>query len=312
MQSGDEVRHVPVLHTDGGSPVERTVLGVLLPQDGESVLDVTLGLGGHAQAFLRAVGAHGHLTGVDADSENLAIARKRLAPFGDRFTGIHANFREVPRLNLHADILFADLGLSSPHVDDPTRGFSFRASAPLDLRFDRESGTTAAKLLATVGDREIARWLRSYGELRDAGRIGQLLSDAAVAGALRTTDDAKRVIEAAVGYRAPKILPQVFQALRIAVNDELTTLQTLLDAIPSVLNPGGRCGIISYHSLEDRLVKRAFKALGADQKDPQTGAVSIPADYEILTPRPIVPSDAEIAQNPRARSAKFRALRRLR
>ncbi len=283
----DRLLHVPVL------PGE--VLRVLSPERGERVLDATLGLGGHASAFLEAT-VNGELVGLDADAVNLAEAAVHLHPFGKRIRLIHANFRDLTALALAPfDILFADLGLSSPHVDDPLRGFTFRAESPLDLRFDRSRGQTAAEFLEHASEDEIADVLWKFGELRQARTIAGALARERTL--LRTTADVWRCVERAVGWRAPSIIPQVFQALRIVVNDELGALEELLRTGPRLLRPGGRMGVISYHSLEDRLVKRAFRALAAP-----------PARFILRTRRPVVATAQEIRANPRARSARLRAI----
>ncbi len=301
--------HIPVLHA--ALPGEDSpVLRLLNVKTGDAVLDVTLGLGGHAEAFLQATSPDGHYTGLDADEENLESSRKRLQPFGSRVTLIHTNFSQLPFLNLQpVDVLFADLGLSSPHLDDGKRGFSFRTDAPLDLRFDRSAGQTGAEFLSAGTVHEIATVLRDYGEVDRPGKLAEELHQAFSAGA-STTTDVKTVVEAVYGHRAPSLLPQVFQAIRIAVNDEIGALTTLLRQLPNLLKPGGRAGIISYHSLEDRLVKDAFRTLATTERDPLTGADLRPADFEILTRRPVTPDTGEIARNPRSRSAKFRVLRK--
>lgn len=293
--------HIPVLLD--------TVLAILDPRAGERVLDVTLGLGGHSAAFLWMIGPEGSLTALDADDANLAIARKRLRAQGGRVNLRHANFGDIAVLGLgEFDVMFADLGLSSPHIDDPARGFSFRFDGPLDLRFDRTAGRTAADLLHSSTEEELAALFRTYGELyKEARRLGRILAGRSI----ETTADLKRAVEEAFGFRAKQILPQVFQALRIAVNDELNVLAELLRAGIAMLAPGGRMGVISYHSLEDRLVKQTFRALCTPEKDPVTGAVSVPAAFEALTKKAVQPDQAEIASNQRARSAKFRAIRRL-
>ncbi len=301
--------HIPVLHS--ASPGEDSpVLRLLASHSGEDVLDVTLGLGGHAEAFLEAIAPGGHYTGLDADTENLSFATKRLKRFGDRVKLLHTNFSELPHLGLKpVDIVFADLGLSSPHLDDGKRGFSFRSDAPLDLRFDRTSGKTGTDFLRTGSVHEIATALRDYGEIERPGPLARALSEAFAAGAATTTD-VRSIVEKTYGYKAPSLLPQVFQAIRIEVNDEIGALKTLLSQIPILLKPGGRAGIISYHSLEDRLVKDAFRSLCVTDKDPVTGADLRPADFEILTKKPVTPDEKEIARNPRSRSAKFRILRK--
>lgn len=299
MDSRDALRHIPVLHT--------TVLKVLAPAPGETVLDVTLGLGGHAQAFLSAIGPTGLLIGLDADPRNLTLAAKLLDGKGP-VKLIHANFRALDTLPLPPlDIVFADLGLSSPHVDDPTRGFTFRSEAPLDLRYDPENGRSASELIGVSTPDELFTIFSTFGEFPGSARLGRVLAGKSVA----TTTALKGIVEQVFGYRAPKLLPQVFQALRIAVNDELGALRCLLDAAPRLLSSRGRIGILSYHSLEDRLVKHAFRSLCTPEKNPETGKTVRPASFALLTPKPLTASSAEIADNPRARSVKFRAILRV-
>ncbi len=297
MQSSRTL-HIPVLQT--------TVMNVFQPKHGETVLDVTLGLGGHAHTFLESVGEAGRLIGLDADQRNLEVARKNLSEFSDRTTLMHANFSQLSELNLpRVDILFADLGLSSPHLDDPARGFSFRSDGPLDLRFDQSRGVTAMHLIEMSDEAELATIFRSYGELyMQARRLASTLAGTQIA----TTAQLRTLIEELFGFRAKAILPLVFQALRIAVNDELTALDALLHVGPSLLKKGGRMGIISYHSLEDRPVKHTFRSLTTPLKDPITGKISQDAAFRLLTPKALVPSAQEMADNPRSRSAKFRAL----
>lgn len=292
--------HIPVLRD--------TVLEVLAPKAGESILDVTLGLGGHSEAFLYATGPNGHLTALDADEQNLTFARKRLEPFGDRVDLKHVNFGQLPSLQLEPfDVIFADLGLSSPHLDDASRGFSFRFEGPLDLRFDRTRGQTAAEFIKNAEVDDLTTIFRSFGELHKEGsRLGRLLAGTDVP----TTTALRAAVEGAFGFRAKPLLPQIFQALRIAVNDELEVLRVFLESTPSLLKSGGRLGVLSYHSLEDRMVKQTFRALCEHQKDPITGKVAVYADYEPLTKKAIQASDEEITKNPRARSVKFRAIRR--
>lgn len=288
--------HIPVLHT--------TVLTVLAPLPGETVLDVTLGLGGHAESFLEAIGPSGRLIGLDADARNLALAREHLRGRGVMALH-HLNFRDLASLHLPpVDVIFADLGLSSVHLDVPTRGFSFRVLGPLDLRFDAENGETATALIKRSTADELFEIFRTFGEFPGGARLGRMLAGADLA----TTGDLKAIVEKAFGYRAKSLLPQVFQALRIAVNDELGALHVLLEYAPSLLRSGGRMGVISYHSLEDRLVKQAFRARCTPVKHPVTGKALEDAPFRLLTRKTIVPDAVEIAQNPRARSAKFRAI----
>lgn len=295
----DAPRHLPVLET--------TVLDVLRPMPGESVLDVTLGLGGHALLFLEATAPDGTLIGVDADEENLAFASERLKDFGKRFRPVHANFSHLADLELPgADVILADLGLSSPHLDEPDRGFSFRFDAPLDMRFDRTQGRTASDLIADTEEGRLADILYQYGEIHESRMLAKKLAGKR----FRTTTSLREMTEEIFGWRAPQFLPRIFQALRIAVNGEMQALANLLMHAPVLLRPGGRLGIISYHSLEDRQVKLAFRALTTPEKDPVTGrAVEMPP-FELVTKKAIVPSDDEQAMNPRSRSAKFRVIRK--
>jgi 16S rRNA (cytosine1402-N4)-methyltransferase len=293
-------RHLPVLHT--------MVLQALAPLPSESALDVTLGLGGHAVSFAEKIGERGTLIGVDADGENLALAKERLKDWKGTLVLHHANFGDIASLGIPpVDIILADLGLSSPHLDMPERGFSFRFSAPLDMRFDRTRGQTAADLIEHSDAQTLADLFREYGELEH----GAFKLATAVAGKrFEMTTDLKAVVEELYTWRAKGVLPQIFQALRIAVNREMQALETLLAVGPSLLKDGGRMGVISYHSLEDRMTKHAFRTLTTSSKDPLTGKVSELAPFEAVTSKPIIPSADEIALNPRSRSAKFRVIRR--
>ena len=287
------------------SVLRKEVLEILSPQAGETVLDVTLGLGGHAVAFAEAIGESGMLIGLDADEENLKIAEKNLENASCSTRLIHTNFIDLPNLDLpKCDIIFADLGFSSPHVDDPARGFTFRENVPLDLRYDRTSGQTGAQLIANSSQEDVARILFRYGELRQSRKIADALKQEDI----QTTGDVASCVESVLGYRTPKFLPQVFQALRIAVNRELEALDVLLDYGLTLLRPGGRMGILTYHSLEDRPVKQVFKRLCTPEKDERTGAIAVEAPFLPLIKKYIEPSANEIEQNPRSRSAKLRAV----
>ena len=303
--------HIPVLLCGNAG---HDVLEILRPREGEKVLDATVGLGGHSEAFLKAIGSSGVLTAVDADEENLSYARERLKEWKNSCRFIHANFRTIGALGLgRFSMIFADLGVSSPHFDDPDRGFSFRFDAPLDLRFDRKRGVTAAAFLKESSEEQIHRVLKEYGEVQNAQRLASVFYGEARhrPTALNTTAGLRTLVERTFGFRAKELLPQIFQALRIAVNDELAALGEFLEAAPSLLEPGGRLGIISFHSLEDRMVKKAFKEWSTPQKDPVTGEDVQSAPFSLLTPKAIVPSEREARENPRARSAKFRAVRKL-
>jgi len=297
--------HTPVL--------PREVIEILDPRPGESILDVTVGLGGHASAFLREIGLSGKFVGLDADEENLEEVRKvwkvRKVRNG---TLIHANFRDLWELQLGAfDVIFADLGLSSPHLDELERGFTYSSDAPLDMRYDRTAGKTAADILNRASAVTLRDIFRDFGELREAAKLAKVVVSARRSKEMGRSADLREVAVRVYGNREMYFLSQIFQALRIAVNDELGALQAFLAEGPNMLVPGGRMGVMSYHSLEDRMVKQAFRDLTTPEKHPLTGAPLSPPLFELLTKKPIVSSEAEIAENPRSRSARLRAIVKL-
>jgi len=294
------MRHTPVLLKE--------VINILAPKAGEAVLDVTLGLGGHAKTFLEIIGATGRLAGLDLDEDNLSSAKRNLSSF-DNIEYFHLNFGEIGNLDLgNFDVIFADLGLSSPQLDNPQRGFSFRSDAPLDMRFDRSGGIGAAELISSLDERRLSDIFWKYGEIGISRRLAGAIKNF---GKIKTTFELKSCVEKAAGFRAKYILPQVFQALRIAVNDELSSLVAFLDKGPALLKKGGRMGVISFHSLEDRMVKLSFRKLTAPRVCPATGAIIGEPQFSLLTKKPIVPSSEEISANPRSRSAKFRGIEKL-
>ncbi len=268
--------------------------------------DGTLGGGGHAEALLAASAPDGVLLGVDRDAEALAVAARRLRPFGDRARLVHGDYRELPAL-AHAAVLgpfdgiLLDLGLSSLQLDDPARGFSFGQEGPLDMRMDRAGGApTAGDLLRRLPQRELEAILREYGEERWARRIARALVAARARQPIATTTELAHLVARAIPRRAwpPRIHPatRTFQALRIAVNRELEGLEEGVEAAASLLAPGGRLAVISFHSLEDRAVKTTFRRLAAAR------------GMGILTRKPVTPATTEVAANPRARSAKLRVI----
>jgi len=273
----------------------REVLDALQPAGGTSftAIDCTLGAGGHAHALLERSSPDGRLVGLDADAAALELARTRLAPYGDRVTLYNCNFGDLGELGLApVNAILFDLGLSSMQLDASGRGFSFRGDEPLDMRFDPTShAPTAADLLNTLSEAEIEKLLREYGEEHAGRRIAREIVRRRP---LSRTGD----LVAAVGPARGRIHPatRTFQALRIAVNDELGALERGLDAAVDLLQPGGRMAVISFHSLEDRIVKWRFR-LWADQRRGR-----------ILTRKPLQPDADEQRQNPRARSAKLRVL----
>ena len=286
--------HVTVLRDE--------VVLALAPREGGVYLDATLGAGGHAEAILEVPGTR--VIGLDRDAGALALAITRLARFGERARFLHGRFGDLPALLgaigvAQLDGLVADVGLSSMQLDDAARGMSFRAEGPIDMRMDRSAGETALDLIDRLDDDELADVIYKYGEERRSRRVARCIKQAREAGELHTTLDLRRAVVRAVGpARHGGVDPatRTFQAFRIAVNGELDQLEQLLAAAPQVVAPGGVIAVISFHSLEDRLVKRALR----DR-----------ATWCPLTKKPLVPGDAEMSDNPRSRSAKLRAAARL-
>ena len=287
------------------------------------VIDATLGLGGHSKAILETL-PFVEIIGIDQDASALKIAGERLAKFGTRFRGFHSNFVEIAAVAKDAglnkaDAIIADLGVSSMQLDDAERGFSFRFDAPLDMRMDPTSGEpTAADLLETLDEEEIADLIYRYGEERKSRRIAKWVVERREKGEpVRTTGELASLIERAVG-RSPKdkIHPatRTFQALRIAVNDELGILDKFITDSIDLLKPKGTFCVITFHSLEDRIVKQAFQKLsGKCFCPPRIPRCVCGAEkrVEILTRKPVVPTEAEMNANPRSRSAKLRVCRKL-
>jgi 16S rRNA (cytosine1402-N4)-methyltransferase len=278
------------------------VVRALAPRPGCTYLDATLGGGGHTVALLEAE-PKARIIGLDRDPVAIAAAEERLAPVADRVMLVRSAFSSV-REQLDAlsiervDGIVADLGVSSPQLDDADRGMSFRREGPIDMRMDPDAGETALELIDRLSDDELADVIYQYGEERRSRRIARSIKKALADGELRTTLDLRRATVRAVGpARVGGVDPatRTFQALRIAVNRELEELESLLATLGDVVVEGGVAAIISFHSLEDRLVKRAFHTEGWAQ----------------LTKKPMVASDEESVQNPRARSAKLRAARRV-
>jgi 16S rRNA (cytosine1402-N4)-methyltransferase len=254
------------------------------------VLDLTLGAGGHAEALLES--GVGRLIGVDRDPDAIRLATERLARFGGRFTAVRTRFSDVPAGDRVDGVLY-DLGVSSMQLDRGDRGFSYRAGGPLDMRMERE-GESAMDLVNTADETELARILFEYGEERRSRRVAAAVVRARARAPITTTDELARIVASALGARrgGPHPARRTFQALRIAVNRELEELAASLPRAAGALAPGGRVVAISYHSLEDRILKRFLKDAPA---------------LDVLTKKPLRPSAAEAARNPRARSAKLRA-----
>src|SRR6266850_4438472 len=286
-------------------------------------VDCTVGLGGHSEAILET-SRDAEVLGIDRDEEALAQARQRLARFGSRFRAVHADFRDITRVLATAEVkqargILADLGVSSLQLDSSTRGFSFQHDAPLDMRMDASTGVeTAAELLGRLSEVEIAQIIFEYGEERRSRRIARWIVERREQGApVETTRDLTSLVARAVGFgKQRRIHPatRTFQALRIAVNSELENLDRFVTDAVDLLEPDGRLGIISFHSLEDRIIKRTlWKLSGRCQCPPRLPECMCGArkTIEILTRRPVSPSEAEIAANPRARSAKLRGCKKL-
>ncbi len=287
------------------------MLAILRPRSGGRYLDATVGMGGHAEALLIASGPSGHLCGIDRDPEALAMARDRLRQFGERVDLIKGDFAMLASVAVDNgwgpfDGILFDLGLSSFQLDEASRGFSFTRDGPLDMRMDRHGGgKTAAELLARLPERGLAEIIRAYGDERWARRIAARIVAERDTRPLSSTAQLARLVAAAVPRRAwPRrihVATRTFQALRIVVNDELASLRRGLQDALGLLAPAGRLCVISFHSLEDRIAKETLRGW----------ARSKPPSVSLLTKRPVVPTEAEIKANPRARSAKLRAAERL-
>ena len=298
MSHADQPQHVPVL-------LDETTR-LLQPERGGTFVDCTLGLGGHTRALLE--GGASRVVGIDRDTEALAAAARVLAPYGDRVRFVHADYRDLDRV-LDAEGLttvqgaLADLGVSSLQFDGPGRGFSFRRDEPLDMRMDRTAGLTAAERLASVSETELADVIFQYGEERKSRRVARAIVAARAREPIATTGQLAAIVRRAVaapGWQRLDPATRTFQALRIWVNGELDRLDEFVRRTVLRLVEGGRLAVISFHSLEDRVVKHTLRAL-----DRTEGLV------RVVTARPIVASDAEIALNPRARSARLRVAERL-
>jgi 16S rRNA (cytosine1402-N4)-methyltransferase len=284
---------------DGHTPVLlKETIAFLDLQAGDSVIDCTLGGGGHASAILEATAPNGRLLGIEWDRRTLEETRKTLERFGSRAMLVHGSYRDLDRLArsyafpLVSGILF-DLGYSSFQIDDPERGFSFRHDAPLDMRFNDENELTAFDVVNSWSKDELVRILRDYGEERAAGRIAVAIVKERERAPISSTKQLAMVVMKAKSGPRPKTHPatQAFQAIRIAVNDELGNVREALPKAVDLLEEGGRIAIITFHSLEDRIVKHFFQER---------------SDLRIITERPVPPGEHEIESNPRSRSAKLR------
>ena len=294
-----ETYHIPVL-------LHETVEGMDIQRDG-IYLDLTYGGGGHSREILSRLGPEGHLYGFDQDLDAMQGAIQ-----DERFTFVRSNFRFLKNWMQYFEVeqvdgILADLGVSSHHLDEGERGFSFRYDAPLDMRMNQQSHLTAQTVLQEYSEEQLANVLYLYGELKNSRRIAAALVKARAKGTLETTGELADVLEPLMGYdRKKKDLARVFQALRIEVNGEMKALGQMLQAAIEVLRPGGRLVILTYHSLEDRIVKNMFRAGNPEGKGEtdifgRSNAPLRPVNRNVITP-----SAEEEAQNPRSRSAKLR------
>ena len=287
--------HTPVLVSE--------VADLLRPGPGQRFVDATVGLGGHALALLPRLLPGGRLLGVDRDAAALVLAAERLAEHRGHCELVHGNFRDLAAIAARAGFgsvegVLLDLGPSSYQLDTASRGFSFAVEGPLDMRMDTSQATTAATILRRSSARELERIFREYGEERYARRIARAVVEQR--GRLRTTRDLAHLVERVVPRRERRLHPatRVFLALRVRVNESLAALEAALDAVPALLAPGGRLGVIAFHSLEDRIVKNKFRELKRA------------GEAVVLTPKPVRASASEVAANRRARSARLRVAAR--
>jgi len=300
----DQPYHIPALLPESLDALNINPSGIYV--------DVTYGGGGHSRAIVERLAPEGHLYGMDQDLD--AIANAMVDP---RFTMVRGNFRFLKNfLRFYGvdtvDGVLADLGVSFHHFDDPGRGFSFRWDGPLDMRMNRDSSTTAASIVNDASEERLADIFHLYGELRQARRIASAIVKERMSGRIDTVEQLLGVVRPLINPRQEKKeLAQVFQALRIEVNGEISSLESMLEQALAVLRPGGRLAIITYHSLEDRLVKNFMRTgtfSGEQQKDFYGRNL---APMRLLTSKPIVATEAEVERNPRSRSAKLRIAEKL-
>jgi 16S rRNA (cytosine1402-N4)-methyltransferase len=305
----DQSTHIPVLFSE--------VLDLLRPQPGGQYIDGTLGAGGHTTGILEASAPDGRVLVFDRDLEAIQFTRRRLEKYGERVVYVNASYAEMNKLAgnygfTDVEGVLLDLGLSSRQLADASRGFSFLREGPLDMRFDSSLEASAADLINDLTKEELATIFRKYGEVTRSERIARAIVENRP---LHTTVELAELIKAEIGQRG-RIHPatQVFQALRIAVNNELAELESGIDAAINVLEPGGRLAIISFHSLEDRIVKHTFRDLSKDCICPPEQPVcncNVRAKVRLVTRRAIKAAAAEVSANPRSRSARLRVIEKI-
>ena len=306
---------MPVLYNE--------IMEIMKPQPGELFVDCTLGGGGHSRGFLERTSPDGKLIGIDQDTDALRAAKKNLAPFEDRVTFVHSNYENLEEILAEfaphgVDGILFDLGVSSYQLDEAERGFSYMQDAPLDMRMNQESDFSAYDVVNGYSESELYRIIKEYGEENWAKRIAQFIVNERKQKTIQTTGELVEIIKKAIpkGARMEGGHPakRTFQAIRIEVNAELDVLTNTIETAAKALHKGGRLGIISFHSLEDRIVKEKFRYLAADcicppelpfcQCDKQ-------AEVKILTRKPVVATEKEAQENSRAKSAKFRAVEKI-
>jgi 16S rRNA (cytosine1402-N4)-methyltransferase len=310
MDAGPVAPHRSVLYQE--------CMDSLSPTSPKCYLDCTAGAGGDSWGILEASSPLGELVALDVDPTAVSLSQERLAGFGQRAKVIHGSYRDAKEILKgigwdKVDGILLDLGVSSMQFDQTERGFSFRGEAPLDMRFDPTRGSSAAELISILSETELANVIWKYGEERASRRIAKAIKNA---GKVRTTTQLAQIVRSALGGKQEKQDPatRTFQAIRIAVNAELQTLEDALPDLVALLNPGGKIAIISFHSLEDRIVKQYFKQESLDCICPHEQPVCTcqhKASLRLINRHPMTPSDEEISENPRSRSAKLRVAEKL-
>jgi 16S rRNA (cytosine1402-N4)-methyltransferase len=305
--------HIPVM--------AREVVDYVIAGSGRVYIDCTVGMGGHAARILEATSPNGYLIGIDIDPQAIAVAKENLKLYEGRFSLIHGNFADLDQILMQQGIsevdgVLMDLGASSLQLDTPERGFSFMHSGPLDMRMNQSSGQPVSYDLNRKDDAELAKIIREFGEERWARRIAANVVKFRRKSPLTTTKQLAEIVEKSIPRSSGRIHPatRVFQSLRIYKNKELTNLKTGLEQAVPVLKPGARICVISFHSLEDRIVKHSFRAMERGCICPPRTPVCIcgrKPTLKVLTRRPVTPQESEIETNPRCRSAKLRAAERI-
>ena len=300
--------------------LSESIEGLNIKQDG-IYIDATLGYGGHSSEILKRI-PKGHLYSFDQDKEAIEYSQERLSKIGDNFTIIHSNFvnmvEELSKLGItKVDGIVFDLGLSSPQIDEKERGFSFMSDAPLDMRMNKEESTTAKDIVNDYSLEKLTEVFYSYGEEKMSRQIAKRIIDYRKGKKIETTKELVSIISSAVGakyFNNNHPERNIFQAIRIEVNKELETLQTILPKAINLLNPKGRMSVITFHSLEDRIVKKEFKKY-SEVNELVKGLPEIPDEYKplikLVNKKPITPSDEELRENSRSKSAKLRIIERM-